>query len=65
MIKYYNLDGYHIRANEKLTKDLTEIIGGRYGIPRYLLIDENGNIVNKMAEPPSRIELLHNQIIEM
>lgn len=65
MIKYYNLEGYHIRANEKLTKELTEIIGGRYGIPRYLLIDENGNVVNKMAEPPSRIELLHKQIVEM
>jgi len=65
MIKYYDLKGYHIRANEELKKDLTEIIGGRSGIPRYFLVDESGNIVNKMAEPPSRIEKLYKQIIEM
>ena len=65
MIKYYDLKGYHIRANEELKKELTEIIGGRYGIPRYFLVDESGNIVNKMAEPPSRIEELQKQIIEM
>jgi thiol-disulfide isomerase/thioredoxin len=65
MIKYYDLKGFHIRANEELNKNLTEIIGGRYGIPRYFLVDESGNIVNKLAEPPSRIEKLQKQIVEM
>ncbi|HKJ42028.1 MAG TPA: TlpA disulfide reductase family protein, partial [Sunxiuqinia sp.] len=34
MIKYYNLAGYHVRANKKFKEDLKKIIG-RFGIPRY------------------------------
>lgn len=65
MIKFYDLNGFHIRANKELNTNLTEIIGGRYGIPRYFLVDEEGNILNKMAHPPSQIQKLENQISEM
>ena len=70
-IKSYNLTGTHIRANEKLTLDLFRLIYSNrgvvyekpsdvesdlaFGIPRYVLIDEKGNIMNKSAIRPNRI----------
>ncbi|MBS2101026.1 TlpA disulfide reductase family protein [Carboxylicivirga linearis] len=62
MIKYYNLKGNHIRANEKLEADLKEKIERWYGIPRYLIIDEGGNIVNNDAPRPSNSQELEKQL---
>ena len=70
-IKQYNLTGIHIRANEKLSLDILRLIYSTRGIvyetaadveldielsfPRYVLIDEEGNIINKRAARPSRL----------
>ena len=60
LIKYYNLEGSHIRANENFTKELL----GRFNqktedltisIPWYILIDEEGNIIREHAKRPSQI----------
>ena len=64
MIKYYNLKGNHIRASEELKHDFREIHGFT-GIPRYLLIDENGKIVVDNASRPSQLKKLEKQINEM
>jgi thiol-disulfide isomerase/thioredoxin len=59
-IKFYRLSGTHIRANKELAMDLYK----RYdrnaktpyiNIPWYMLIDENGNIINEHAKEPSKI----------
>lgn len=67
MIKFYDLEGYHIRANTEMTKDLRRIFGpeGRFGIPWYVLADEKGNIVVNHAKPPSQIKELEKQIDEV
>lgn len=62
MIKYYNLTGHHIRAGKELKEDLKNILGS-FGIPRYLLIDENGDIANNNnAKRPSQLKELEKQI---
>ncbi len=67
MVKYYNLEGYHIRASKALSDQLREKFsqdfGGRkgFGIPYYLII-KNGEIVQMNAYRPSHKERLYNQL---
>jgi len=61
MIKYYNLSGYNIRANKKLITDLEKKFGN-FAIPRYLIIDKQGKIVNNDAPRPSNIPELEKQL---
>ena len=63
MIKYYQLQGNHLRANEDFKADLRKLLG-RFGIPRYLLINEKGEIINDDAERPSELKALEKQIEE-
>jgi thiol-disulfide isomerase/thioredoxin len=61
MIKYYNLEGNHIRTNPLLYEEMENLLSegsGSYGIPRYLLIDKEGKILEKNALPPSQGEKL-------
>lgn len=63
MIKYYNLEGYHIRANEKLIADLQRIIGSEsFSIPWHILIDRDGNIIKKNVSGPSNLEKLKQEL---
>jgi len=63
MIHFYNLEGYHIRANEKLDSDLRNLYGNQsMGIPWHFLTDENGNIIKKSVSGPSEIENLEKQL---
>lgn len=61
MIKYYDLTGNHLRANKELNADLKNKLG-RFGIPRYLLIDEEGKIISDNAKRPSKIKELEKQL---
>lgn len=67
MIKFYSLEGYHIRANQELINDLGRIFGqkGSPAIPWYILVDEKGNIIKEHAKPPSQIIELEKQINEI
>ncbi|MFH0761106.1 MAG: TlpA disulfide reductase family protein, partial [Bacteroidota bacterium] len=60
MIKYYNLEGYHIRASEEFASDLRKILGdnGALGVPHYLLVDEYGKIIDKNAARPSSAKVI-------
>jgi thiol-disulfide isomerase/thioredoxin len=71
IIYKYNLQGYHLIAGPHLLKDLkTKIFRSRtFSIPRYFLLQSNGEIVEPDAPTPSNhaglLDLLRkNKIIE-
>ena len=61
LVYTYNLRGIHFRANRAFIDDLNKLYwegekGKRsFSIPWYMLIDENGNILEKYARRPSEI----------
>ncbi|MEM9673233.1 MAG: TlpA disulfide reductase family protein [Bacteroidota bacterium] len=60
-IEKYQLEGYHLIANRALQKDLWQHIhqqDTRVPIPRYLIIDQQGKIMDKDAPKPSEREAL-------
>lgn len=63
MIKYYNLEGAHVRTNEKLLKDMMNRFwdGNGYAIPRYILVNK-GKVVNANSLRPGDKEKLYAQI---
>lgn len=65
-INYNQLKGYHLRANNELIEDIWNKIGGQKGqIPRYLLINKNGEIINNDAPAPSSNSELKEEIEKM
>ncbi|MEM6841055.1 MAG: redoxin family protein [Bacteroidota bacterium] len=66
MIKFYDLEGYHVFTNQELRADIITEFGnnGQFSFPRYLLVDENGKVVNQQASYPSNIEQLEREINE-
>lgn len=64
LIKYYNLKGSHIRANESLLKDLSRIFwqGRGYALPLYVVISRSGYIVEFDSYRPSEKKKLFDQI---
>ncbi|MBS1917693.1 MAG: redoxin family protein [Bacteroidetes bacterium] len=61
-----NLTGVHIVANKNLIVDITEKIyknkARSYTIPRFLIVDENGKIVNSDASRPSSYDKLFSEL---
>lgn len=58
----YNLQGYHITATGRLLKDIIAKVykgDNSYPIPRYLLINQEGVIVNPDAPRPSSGNMLY------
>ena len=64
MIIFYNLEGYHIRANNNLQRELNSLLS-IIGIPHYALIDENGSVLIQKAFRPSELAKLSDQIKEI
>lgn len=66
MIDFYDLEGHHVFTNEKLLADIIDKFGnnGQFAYPRYLLIDENGIVVNEQASYPSNLKQLEREINE-
>ena len=64
MIKFYKLEGNHLRTNKNFNKDLREIFdqGGALSIPWYLIVNEEGKIVNTKAKRPSNLQGLEGQL---
>ena len=64
MVKYYNLDGNHIRVNDSFKRNLYNLYGSedRVSIPKYIIVDEAGKIVNLDAPRPSAIDELRKQL---
>jgi thiol-disulfide isomerase/thioredoxin len=63
MIKYYNLEGYHIMASEKLIRDIYKVFSNGKGIsiPHYAIC-KDGKIVLADAKQPSDKAVLYKQI---
>lgn len=64
MIKYYKLNGVHVRTNDALRDNLSATFweGKGYAIPRYLLIGPDGTVLENDAQRPSDPEKLKAQI---
>lgn len=62
-IKRYNLNGYHYFATDKLEDYLKTFLNVNLTIPRYLLFDKNGNLVDGNLPKPSEKELFYNSIL--
>ena len=62
-IRFNQLEGYHVLADDVLIQDMWDFLGGKQGIiPRYALIDKNGDIFLNDAARPSESEKLTEQI---
>lgn len=64
MIKFYKLEGNHLRTNRDLNTDLRRIFDqdGAISIPWYLIVNEEGKIVNTKAKRPSNLKGLEGQL---
>lgn len=63
-IEALRISGYHLRASDKLSECLVKEIyqSGRITVPRYILIDNVGKIVNSDLPRPSSIEKLKAEL---
>lgn len=63
MIKYYNLEGHHLLASEKLAGDIYKTFGRHNSlmIPRYIIC-KNGKVILKDAKRPQDKDALFKQI---
>lgn len=64
MIKFYELKGHHIRANEQLDEELRKLYPLHEGIaiPWYMLVDENGKVKIDFASKPSELKSLEMEL---
>lgn len=64
MIKFYELEGCHIRSNLELSSDLRQIFGdnGGLAIPWYLLVNEDGELINDRASGTAQLARLEDEI---
>ena len=64
---HQNLPGLHLRATKKLTEDIKDKIyaNGRLSVPRYVLLDPEGNVVNSNMSRPSQIDNLKKELDEV
>lgn len=65
-ISFYDLNGHHIRANAELLADLRKNYSddgkGTLTLPRYMIINKEGIVVEKSALRPSDKEKVFSQI---
>jgi len=62
-MKYNQLEGYHVLANQELIISMWEYLKGKEGqIPRYALIDKNGQMILSDAARPSDGDKLAKQV---
>lgn len=64
LIKYFDLKGNHIKANERLIRDLSRIFWNSkgYALPLYVIIAPDGKIVESDALSPADKKKLYQQI---
>ncbi|QDW23547.1 TlpA family protein disulfide reductase [Pedobacter sp. KBS0701] len=63
LIPYFNMEGFHILANLKLTKDIMQKVKGN-GFPTYVIIKKDGTYELSKAGYPMNREILIKQLEE-
>lgn len=61
-IKYNRIVGYHLQANNQLVNDIKNELPEYKGIPRYIIVNEKGDIVEFDAKRPSDGNALLEQL---
>ncbi len=61
-IKYNRIVGYHLQANNQLVSDIKNELPEYIGIPRYIIVNEEGDIVEFDAKSPSDGDELLEQL---
>ena len=64
-IPYYNLKGHHLLAGKELAQAVYQELGNERGIlsiPRFLIVDKDGDIVVFDAASPNQPEKLLEQL---
>lgn len=63
-IRFHKVEGYHLRASEALKGYLKKQVyeGKPLQVPRYMLLDEEGNVLVGRLPQPSRIEELEKAL---
>lgn len=63
-IEAMRISGYHVRASDRLSEYLIKEVyqSGRITVPRYILIDSTGKILNSDLPRPSSIEKLKSEL---
>jgi len=63
-IEHYHLSGYHLMASKALYNDLSNTLYNKQScyIPRYILINENGKIINDNLPRPETFEKLKEEL---
>ena len=67
-IPYYQLKGYHLLAGQELAQAVYRELGNEQGaiaIPRFLIVNKEGNIVVPNAASPDQPEKLIEQLKEV
>jgi thiol-disulfide isomerase/thioredoxin len=64
MINYYDLAGTHVLAGQQLAGELRQKFGenGGLAIPRYIIANGQGQILNKAAARPSELDQLAKEL---
>ncbi len=64
MVNFYGLKGINMRINDTLNWDIWKLIHDKdfSSIPRYLIIDQEGNMVENDAARPSEGQKLYDQL---
>jgi thiol-disulfide isomerase/thioredoxin len=63
-IREHQLQGYHIRLNHKLQRDLIDEEVFIPRIPQFMILDSTGSVLIKQALKPSAGNALHKQLTE-
>ncbi|SCC37335.1 Redoxin [Chitinophaga costaii] len=64
-IKHFELEGAHILAGKKLSKDIADkVYKGEVAqyIPRYALVDKHGKFISMHMSTPSNLSQLHDEL---
>lgn len=63
-ISYFQLKGYHLRASASLKENIQNLVFGKelMSVPRYILVDKEGNILNNNLPLPKNTFILKKEI---
>ncbi|TAJ13169.1 TlpA family protein disulfide reductase [Marinilabiliaceae bacterium JC017] len=64
-IKKFNLLGNHVLITQNLKNDLNKRVGTEFGLPTYLIVDKNGDLIEATENRPNNKEKLFLEVKSM